>query len=792
MTLAFSDFVSSKVSIYSSYYERNTTYLGKLTEINGDGEGFGNMIDMVGNQLTGTTIFVAQKKSVSKGGSVHIFQGSWNRWTNVSILLTRFYAIHLTVQQMQQLIPPPIYRDSSFGSSVSVDTSSAATVAVGCPHCNQTENAGQIYLYSTVEANYWSNTQVLTAAVFDFQKDPLKITYFLGDMTVVDDDVLLGRGLRFNGRTGVLGVVLFTKDSTVRQWSQQQVLQLDLDIEGFDIDGHTIVLSVPSQRGQPNIVGAGAVHVLYPNSKEFSMSGLSSSSHTLHTRGLQWSSRQTLFSSEPVSNGNFGSDISLCENQLIVGEQGTSTIHVFRRQAVGGQWSLSQRISPSVPMKFFSDNYLYGADLLLVGFPVTFGIPHLPSIEMYSQSSDWKCLVLTLEDQFGDGWDSAKLQIQTPDGSIDEFSSYCNYPNPLSFRYCPLHVEDGGLYTLSVAPGVTDSVFFWELQWRVFDENSGSTILGNFATRMEFFFDSELLVFIQRDVTGALQLPVSCSPCEKEGEVGGKAALAMSGSSWFSDQNLGTNYFVADMQGRKLIDSGSSCSATGDSCPVSLPDGSYVLRIGGDLNPLRKDSQWNFCGMSGDGSGAHIVFEITGSKCEVLAAYSKDKYCSESLQAQAVLEGELEVLLAVPTLVSTLNASDRAQVAYALSDQDVQLLLAKDIEVKHVASPAGSTHTAFMISFSIRISTDRANGVDPHDYAAVVEMVQGVAQQLERGIREGTVRDALLSNTRVPDSVFFLELNSVDLTNVTMQKRITLVETLTDGVEYEFADHEYQ
>jgi hypothetical protein len=92
MTFAFSDFVNSKVSIYSSYYEDNTTLLGKLTEIEGDGEGFGNMIDIVGNKLSGTMLFAAQKQSATMGGTVHIFHGGWNRWTNVKIFLINYLA----------------------------------------------------------------------------------------------------------------------------------------------------------------------------------------------------------------------------------------------------------------------------------------------------------------------------------------------------------------------------------------------------------------------------------------------------------------------------------------------------------------------------------------------------------------------------------------------------------------------------------------------------------------------------------------------------------------------------
>ena len=83
MTFAFSDFVQSKVSIYASYYEDSSYKLGKLTDIEGDGNGFGNMLDLAGDHTTGKMLFVAEKENTVGEGSAYIFSGKWDQWTNV-------------------------------------------------------------------------------------------------------------------------------------------------------------------------------------------------------------------------------------------------------------------------------------------------------------------------------------------------------------------------------------------------------------------------------------------------------------------------------------------------------------------------------------------------------------------------------------------------------------------------------------------------------------------------------------------------------------------------------------
>mmetsp|Transcript_2705 Transcript_2705/g.4066 ORF Transcript_2705/g.4066 Transcript_2705/m.4066 type:complete len:825 (+) Transcript_2705:177-2651(+) len=767
---AFSDFVESKVEIYTTYYN-NRTYLGKLAVLYDGRKGFGNTIDMHGTHNTGPMLFVTQRDGDTGVGSAYVFSGEWNKWT-----------------QIQQLLPPDRFLShSDFGSSISVDKASLLTAVVGCPRCNDTEHAGQVYVYSATSpsARVWTNTQVLTAQYYDFEEDPLKVTYFLGDSVLVSGGVILGRGLKFNGRTGLQAVVAFTRDPVNKIWSQQQVIYGASDAENFDVHGHTIVVGMPGLEVR-GMIGAGAVEILYPNTKEYgtaSASRIDVQNHPLHPRGMQWSSRQVLTEDDPTAHGNFGSDLSLYEDQLIVGEQGASRIHVFARPSISSHWSQRQIISPSIPMNFFSDNYLNGANLVTVGFPIREDNTFVPSVELYSEDTAWECLVVTLEDAFGDGWSSARLQVETPSGDLDYFSSYCNYPNPFTFRYCPLFAKDGGTYTFSV-PDALKKEFYWELRWRVYEERSGQTFIGNYATIMEFYFDTSEVAFVDRSITLPLPEVASCSFCREYTEeeapgVGDSSSWqymtmhASPESPWFDPGYKGAGYVLSDTQGRKAIFMGTMCAGEIErNCWLDLPDGTYVLRIAGDLGSSAANHSWSFCGLEKESSSSsHVLFTVENSECTVVAFYSLDTYCHDPLNAFVSLDGESLIVRTEEDLAPLLSAYDRAQFSYAFSDA-VMGLGVKDIAVTAVV--AGSSAEEIRIKFTLVLDT-LGQGYDPRDYDSMLSMTNAIIDGIQQAVDTGDVVRALQSSSMVPESTFFRTSIAASVSYIGMM-RINLVQ----------------
>jgi hypothetical protein len=50
------------------------------------------------------------------------------------------------------------------------------------------------------------------------------------------------------------------------------------------------------------------------------------------------------------------------------------------------------------------------------------------TLDMQSTDNTWQCMVVTLMDQFGDGWGGAELQITDSDGRKQTFAPYCDTP----------------------------------------------------------------------------------------------------------------------------------------------------------------------------------------------------------------------------------------------------------------------------------------------------------------------------------------------------------------------------
>jgi len=70
-------------------------------------------------------------------------------------------------------------------------------------------------------------------------------------------------------------------------------------------------------------------------------------------------------------------------------------------------------------------------------------------------------------------------------------------------------------------------------------------------------------------------------------------------SGWFDSLGTGTYYYISDLSGMNLISSGTLCTGTHSyQCWQVLPDGTYLLRIGGALNYNLGDV-WSFCGVTG-------------------------------------------------------------------------------------------------------------------------------------------------------------------------------------------------
>jgi hypothetical protein len=317
---------------------------------------------------------------------------------------------------------------------------------------------------------------------------------------------------------------------------------------------------------------------LFAKSQTYSTtSSSSSSSSKLTPRGLTWSTRQILYPPEGsvIAKSNFGSDLSIYRNTLIIGEQGTSRIYYYSRPYINngdsngngvttiGLWSHQQTLLPSRPdILFYSDNYLSHSSLMtlgLISLPYTSQLSSI-SMDFRINNQDWHCLLLTLEDIFGDGWGSdVYLALTTPLGSKFLYTMVMTSfetPNPFVIRYCPDEMEyDHYLSSASSSSGTTTTTylieiergnqstanigpFFWEIQYRTqIERDEGSSgegetgvVYGSYGTKVRYTFNWDTKSFEYLSSSRSLPSPTSLA-----------LAASSSASSASSNSNNTTN-----------------------------------------------------------------------------------------------------------------------------------------------------------------------------------------------------------------------------------------------------------
>jgi hypothetical protein len=183
-----------------------------------------------------------------------------------------------------------------------------------------------------------------------------------------------------------------------------------------------------------------------------------------------------------------------------------------------------------------------------------FGLPRLHGTTMQVTSSsqhgyiltdnvDWKCLLITVGDGMGDGWDKARLVATAPtdprtrEVKHDTFSQYCDAYNykkndishPLSrklqetYRYCPLSPEDGGDYVFEVMANPrgkkgnkgkpSDILYGREIYWDIYNEFDKKRYIGDAHTKLTFNWGTEDFFFTMKKAERLYESPATCQQC---------------------------------------------------------------------------------------------------------------------------------------------------------------------------------------------------------------------------------------------------------------------------------------
>jgi hypothetical protein len=120
----------------------------------------------------------------------------------------------------------------------------------------------------------------------------------------------------------------------------------------------------------------------------------------------------------------------------------------------------------------------------------------------------------------------------------------------------------------------------------------------------------------------------------------------------------------------------------------SLPDGTYVFRIGGALSKdhIHRDTQWEFCGHRGT-SDEELEFRISKGKCQTIAKRSRWQ-----------ISNSLYLVDVSGTITMYLDDSMVAEAKSGLTDESLNEALLTDLESVIYAAASGSVTSLSSVS----------------------------------------------------------------------------------------------
>jgi len=450
----------------------------------------------------------------------------------------------------------------------------------------------------------------------------------------------------------------------------------------------------------------------------------------------------------------------------------TAKLYIYEREYLGGQWSVQQSLqvgtgTESRPPTVYHNMISYSNDGN--GFPASF----------LSTDVVWDCLVVSVEDQFGDGWDGAKLRVEAPDGSKDEYAPACDTPNGLRFRYCPLSHKDVGLYKFRIV-GAEKAKYPWEIQYRVFDEKSGQWYMGREHTSMDFEWDGSDKQFVAKRMQHDLPANITCKECKprptekpspppspkskaKSRELkGSKKTFAPSispaptlgmtegtqwewlvmsttaGEYWFNEQHKGTNFYISDAKAHRLVSTGTMCpwEGTRKECWQDLPEGEYVLRITGDLNPYYASHTWEFCGQQG-GSREMMTFRVdSDGLCTPLVGYSKTAFCQYQLRTAVLASFDFDL---VNVHLDDLNGLAKGEIIHAVTE------VFPEVSADHVSIDRLFEHgDGVEVYLTVSVEVESL-GFDPSDMESIPSAYVAFAGAFKNALDNGQLLAAMQS-----------------------------------------------
>ncbi|CAE7771113.1 unnamed protein product, partial [Symbiodinium microadriaticum] len=348
---------------------------------------FGQDVAFGGDHVTDNMLFASGGVSALNQKHVAYMRGSHTQWSLAQILS-----------------PPAEFNEHNyFGDVLDLDRYHLRQLAVGCYGCNASHAySGSVFVYEATspDAKKWTQTALLS---------PPSWRYELGrfQMSIHKDKILasVAHAPALSAANTVVNTVLFQKG--VDGWSYMQEFSLGADPARDDttraeVYDDTIVISGVSNIGHSGgFYGKGTVRVFYPNTKEFA--GPKSK-----PAPVQWSVQQVLIS--PLAGATtaalaasadlqFGQSISIDGDRMFISENSAQAGYIYERQSTAGLWSVQQKLTLTAAAV---ESQVSGSHV---------GVVSTTGIDVLDETQRWDCLVVSIEDHFNDGWDSANLVV---------------------------------------------------------------------------------------------------------------------------------------------------------------------------------------------------------------------------------------------------------------------------------------------------------------------------------------------------------------------------------------------
>jgi len=688
------------VDIYASVYESGAvewTNVVTLAPASPTSE-FGSHVRLAGDSLTRKLAFVSDSAD-NKVGSVYVYRGAWTEWTQTALLA-------------------PTESDQtnwdSYGETLGVDQLHHRTAVIGCAGCNISESfdSGALYVYDSNPAgDEWEEVQTIR---FD---SSLGTRLGVGSVSLYDKTLITGAYTTVGSDDPLSGHIYFREGDSFA--ARQILTTADAtdpaeDFASFAVHDDTIIAAVPLGTVSAN-AEAGYVNVYYPDTAKFGVTGKPKPKAT-------WSVQQVLRAPTPTAGDRFGSQMAIDGNTIFV--NGGNATYIHTRSSISGQFTLQQVLTSTIAV-----------DMLAADHTSMIRLNDVGAAEIYTSTEDWKCLVVSVEDQFGDGWGGATLKIRNPDGSFHLYAPNCDASNPLQFRFCPETSSDVGPYHFEIVD-TKDVPFDWEIIYRVKTEANNRWYIGDVKTHMVFNFNSTLK-FTAGPMAGVItdngceqcpekplpKPPPKPSPSRHLKGGGGTSTptitttpsptftpldddnvawqymqMASDGADWYEASFKSTSFYISDPKGKHLIRSNTNClsGAAEQQCWQVLPDGDYLMRVGGALNSNPGDHTWTFCGVSGTAQ-VQLSFTVDGGYCYPHAKLGVNAYCGN---LDSVVHGLGYILMnGIPSYVtySTMSSADKSLLENAI---------VASVSGAESASIVSLEHTQDGTLFGFKLDTD--------------------------------------------------------------------------------------